>query len=144
MQIGYGFEGSAHGHQVARLGMPGNDPVDQPFQVREVRQHPAQFRAQHAGSGQVLDRIQPPVDRGDIQQGFGDPLADQAFSHRGDGLIQDTQQGTLDLIAAQRLGQFQVAPGGGIQRHEFIQVVGFHAAQQVERGGLVGFAGIGR
>ena len=60
---------------------------------------------------------------------------DHAFAHRGDGSIQRTKQRTFPL-AAQGFIQLEVAAGGCVQRHEFIQTVGAQRVQQVERIGL--------
>ncbi len=46
--------------------------------------------------------------------------------HRG---IQHAQQRALDRAAAQRLGQLQVAPGGGVEQHELLGRIGVQAGQ---------------
>ncbi len=60
---------------------------------------------------------------------------DKPFAHGGDGEIKCAEQGAFSF-AAQGFIQFQIAAGGCIQGHEFVQAVGAQGVEQVQCVGL--------
>ena len=52
-----------------------------------------------------------------VNQGPNDPLTEKPASHRRDRVVENRQQGGVLLIGMQRLDQFQVTHGHGIQVH---------------------------
>ena len=116
---------TAHGHQVARQGMPGDDPVDQALQVGQRAQAGAQLGAQQA----VLHQVTPPHPgagrcAGRSSRGLLTHWRIRRLPIGGDGVIQHAEQAAFHLRIAHGLGQLQVAAGGGIQDHELAQAVG--------------------
>ena len=72
--------------------------------------------------------MQPEFPRGAVPQRVMQPVAQQAAAHAGLAGIQHREQRGCGL-SAQRFGQFQIAPGGGVQPHEIRHPLHGHAAQ---------------
>ena len=70
----------------------------------------------------------------DLQARPQQPVAQQAAAHAGAGLIEHVDQRRfLALAGEQRLQQFQIANGDGIQNHGIAAVVKCRAIQMIER-----------
>ena len=72
-----------------------------------------------------------------VERGTQQALAQQAAAHAGRGLIEDVQEGGVGALAGEeRLEQFEIAHGDGIEHHGFGAVVVGGAVEMFERGAL--------
>ena len=131
------FERAAQRQHVARVGGPHGDFGQQPLDIQDAAQLFAQFGAQYGLLEQLADRIQPAVDFGAVERWAEQTLAQQAAAHAGPGLIQDVQQsGVVALAGEQRLDQFEVAHGDGVEQHACGAVVIGGTVEVFEGGAL--------
>ncbi len=80
-------------------------------------------------------------DLGAIHGGAEQALAEEAAAHAGEGLVEDAEHGGLGMHAAgvggeERLDQFEVADGDGVEHHGIGAVVVGGAVEVIERGAL--------
>ena len=101
----------------------------------------AQFGAQDGLLPQFADGVEALFDFGAIHRRAQQALAQQAAAHAGEGLIEHAEHGGLRLRAPgiggeDRLDQFQIAHGDGVEHHGIGAVVVGRAVEMVERGAL--------
>ena len=82
---------------------------------------------------ELLDLVQPGLDRGPVHQRLRQPRPEHPPAHRREGLVDHTEQRSLKSTLPQRLGQLEVAPRGGVQHQEGIGGVGAQPGQLRQR-----------
>ena len=71
----------------------------------------------------AVDGIVPGGERRAVAQRVMQPVAQQAAAHAGRAFVEQREQRRRRL-AAQRLGELEVAPRGGVQAHVFAGALG--------------------
>ena len=124
--------------QIARAGGGERDLREQPFQIENRFEMLA--RGPRAGSAQprqFLHGIQARFDFGDIDRRREQTAAKQAAAHAGASAVEHVEQRRiLGLAREQRLDQFQIANGGGVEDQSVGAIVERRALQMIERGAL--------
>ena len=132
---GEGAQGRPQLHQVAGGGHAGalGDAVDGALHIAHLAERLAQLGAHeclvHAAGHSGLAGLE----RGQVEQGLGDPAAQQARTHRRAGAVENVHQGGLAARGG-TLQQLQVAPGLRVEEHK---AAGGIDPQAAELGGLV-------
>ena len=128
----------ANAHQVTRQRNRLGHAVCPPLQVTDLAQRFAQFQTGRRIADEILNQIKPPLDSRNVEQRLVEPTAQQPPAHRCQCPIQHAQQTPTRVVAAQRLGQFQVAPRRFVQRHKLAHCIGGEMRQLLECAGLHG------
>ena len=126
----------ADAQQIARQRLALRDTVDPPLQVPHPPQRSADLRAQIRPVHQRLDRVEPFVDLGNVEQRAPQPAPQQPPAHGSKRLVQHAQETAVYFAAAHRLRQFEIAPRGFVQRHELAQTVTVQPHELREGAGL--------
>ena len=86
---------------------------------------------------QFLDGIEARFDFGDVDRRRKQTAAQQAAAHAGAGAVEHVKQRRfLGFAGEQRLDQFQIADGGGVQHQRVGAVVKRRPLEMIERGAL--------
>ncbi len=107
----------AQAGQIARSAAAERQPRQRPRHVRAFLQQRAQILAQPLLAHEELDQVEPGVDRLRIGQRPGQIGRQAPRAGPGHGPVDRGEQAAAPL-ARQRLDQFQIAPGRGIDLHD--------------------------
>ena len=120
LQDGHLLEGAQKGQTIPGVdGIVGNLGKDA-LHIVDVAQGLVELFRQDVAAVQGADRVQTLFDIRLIQQRLLHPAAQQTPAHGRGGLIQQPQQAAPLAAAGQAFGQFQIAPGCGVQGHGLI------------------------
>ena len=125
LHLGQALHGGAEGDQIPASCRAVHDAAHQTLHVGDALQGQYQLLTGHSVLGQRRHGGIAPVDLRDGQQGTLQPRADHAAAHGGFRLVQHPQETALLLLAAESLGQLQIAPGRQVQLHELAPAVVF-------------------
>ena len=117
----------AHPEQVPRQRDALAAAVRPPLQVAKPAQQLAHLGPQHAVPGESLDRVQAPLERGDVEQGLPEPAAQKTPSHGREGLVEHPEQRASRRAAPDAFRQLEVAPGRLVQRHKLAKAISAQA-----------------
>ena len=112
------------------------DAIGPAFQIAQPLEEFANLQAQGRVVVKGLDRVLACVDSIKVEQGLAQPAAQQPAAHGRQRLVEHVEQAAFGIAAAHGLGQFQIAPGRFIQRHEFACRIGVDLVQLAQRAGL--------
>ena len=132
------FHGAAEGHQIPSACRTVDDTAHQTLHVGDALQGQDQLLPGHGMLHQRRYGGTAAIDLRDGQQRPLQPRAHQPPAHGGFRLVQHPQEAALFLLAAQRLGQLQIAAGREVQLHELAPAVVF----QIVHMGQIGFLGL--
>ena len=88
--------------QVARRRPAGRHARQEPLHVVCLAERLLQVFSQGRVCHELFHGVEPRANRADLGQRAGDPLRQQARTHRSDGVVEDGQQGTLAAALADR------------------------------------------
>ncbi len=108
----------AIGGQVPRRRPAGADARREPLQVGAGFEQLAQFAAEPVVLQQLLDGVEPGVDRGDVGERREHPVVQEPRAHRRDGAVEDREQRAVALAVAQRARQFEAAARHLVERQQ--------------------------
>ena len=114
--IGQQRERVAQAGEVARAGVAQGDAPADAFHIGAAFQQPAELISGIRPVGQSADGVASLDQYIPITQRMMQPVAQQARAHAAGGGVEHRQQGRRGF-AAQGFGQFQIAPGGGVELH---------------------------
>ena len=115
LQLRQAAQPGSQRHEIPCPGGAVDDAGDEPFQVRNLPQNLRQLFPFHGMVHQPAHGVQPPGDGHGVEQGPLQPAAELPPAHGGLGLVQHPEEGAFLLLAPERLGQLQIAPGHGVQ-----------------------------
>ena len=94
-----------------------HNPAHQTFQIVNAGKPFQHIVAQRGGANQLLHRVLTARNLSRTDQRLFDPVADQAFSHRGARAVQHPEKGAALFLGTHRFTKFQIAAGIQVQMH---------------------------
>ena len=131
------IERAAERQQIAGAGGTQRHLGQQALEIENAFELLAKLRAQDGLLEQLAHRLEALLDFGAVHGGPQQALAEKPAAHAGRGPVEDGKQCGLGLAAGvggeQRLHQFQIANGDGVEHHGIGAVVVSGPVEVVER-----------
>ena len=130
---GYLLEGRAQRQAIAGIDGLVRHLGQQALHIVHALELLQQGHGQHMLAGKLLHRIQAALDLLLVDQRLLDPGTQQSSAHGGGRLVQQRQQRTFLVAAADGLRQLQIAPGVAIQQHGLAALVNAQLGDVLQR-----------
>src|SRR5271157_303018 len=125
--------------QVTRVRGLQRDAAEQTLQVEYAFHRPAQLFPRDQVTDHAFDGIEALIDFGKIDRRSQHPRPQQALAHRRHRAIETAEQScAFTCTGEQRLDQFQVAHGNGVQYEAVLPLIEADAVHVIERAALRG------
>ena len=132
-QAGQLSERNAEGDQVARIAAALDQTRDEALEVANLAQAFLKDIALGLiGAGPGDDTLTA-LNRGEVAKGREEPLAQEASAAGGDGAIDRGEQRDVFRARAQRIDQFEVPAGGGVEDEDILALPETEGVNMTER-----------
>ena len=130
-------ERSGEGENVARIGRLQRDAAEQALDVENAVERAAQLLAMNDAGEGGRDGVEALIDLRNIDGGAQHPGAQQALAHRRESVVEGAEESHIVAGAGkERLDQFEVAHGDGVEDQAVLALVVADAVDVVERSAL--------